>query len=120
MNSQQVHINNFDVYYYNGGEAMAQYTFFNAESDLADLQKFFDYSLDERIQILTFINQGEFKQSNLGLLSAEQQNVGGTATILGNKMFVYYQDSYATLHKQIRENIAQVLFSQLMYGGSWK
>jgi hypothetical protein len=111
---------NFDVYYYNGGEAMAQYTFFNAESDLADLQKFFDYSLDERIQILTFINQGEFKQSNLGLLSAEQQNVGGTATILGNKMFVYYQDSYATLHKQIRENIAQVLFSQLMYGGSWK
>lgn len=111
---------NFDVYYYNGGESMAQYVYLHAESDLNDLQKYFDYSLDERIQILTFINQGEFRQSNLGLLSAEQQNVGGTATILGNKMFLYYQDSHATLHKQMRENIAQVLFAQLMYGGSWK
>ncbi len=110
---------NFEVYYYIGGEPLAQYTLMACEKNLVEMEKFFDYNLDDKVQVLSYLNQGEFRQSNIGL-GDEQFNIGGSAKILGTKMFTYYEGSHALLDKQIRENIAKVLFSQLMYGGDWK
>lgn len=111
---------NFEVYYYIGGESLAEYTLISSESNLKEMEQFFDYTLDEKIQVLSYLNQGEFRQSNLGLTSDDQGNIGGSAKILGSKMFTYYEGSHKLLDKQIRESIAKVLFSQLMYGGDWK
>jgi hypothetical protein len=111
---------NFEVYYYIGGEPLAEYTLVSCEKNLAAMQEFFDYTLDDKIQVLSYLNQAEFRQSNLGLTGDEQSNIGGSAKILGSKMFTYYEGSHEKLNIQIRENIARVLFSQLMYGGDWK
>jgi hypothetical protein len=110
----------FEVYYYIGGEPLAQYVLMSAEENLVEMQHFFDFSLDDKIQVLSYINQSEFRQSNIGLTGDEQFNIGGSARILGNKMFTYYEGTHEKLDKQIRENISRVLFSQLMYGGDWK
>lgn len=111
---------NFEVYYYIGGESLAEYTLISCEKNLTEMQQFFDYTLDDKIQVLSYLNQSEFRQSNLGLTGDEQSNIGGSAKILGSKMFTYYEGSHDKLDLQIRENIARVLFSQLMYGGDWK
>ncbi len=111
---------NFDVYYYIGGEPLAEYTLISSERNLTELEKFFDYSLDEKMQILTYLKQSEYRQSNVGLNEGEGYNIGGVARIMGNKMFVYYEGSHALLDKQIRENISRILFNQMMYGGDWK
>jgi Tol biopolymer transport system component len=111
---------NFEVYYYIGGEPLAEYTLISCENNLKEMQQFFDYTLDDKIQVLSYLNQAEFRQSNLGLTGDEQTNIGGSAKILGSKMFTYYEGSHEKLNQQIRENIARVLFSQLMFGGDWK
>ncbi|MFN0032923.1 MAG: hypothetical protein ACKVOR_12250 [Flavobacteriales bacterium] len=111
---------NFDVYYYIGGEPLAEYTLVSAERNLVQLEKFFDYTLDEKMQVLTYLKQSEYRQSNLGLEDGDGYNIGGVARIMGNKMFVYYEDDHTTLDLQIRENIARILFNQMMYGGDWK
>jgi hypothetical protein len=111
---------NFEVYYYIGGEDLAQYTLLACEKNLKEMQQFFDFTSDEKIEVLSYLNQSEFRQSNLGLVGDDQFNIGGAAKIVGSKMFTYYEGDHILLEKQIRENIARVLFSQLVYGGNWK
>ncbi|MDZ4823775.1 MAG: hypothetical protein SH856_09970 [Flavobacteriales bacterium] len=110
----------FHVYYYQGGQALAEYTVLSTETNLKSIESFFDYSLEDKIQVLTYQKQSEFRQSNIGISNDDQFNIGGTARILGNKMFLYYEGDHAKLEHQIRENISKIVFSQLMYGGDWK
>jgi len=111
---------NFEVYYYIGGEDLAQYTLMACERNLKEMQQFFDFTIDEKIEVLSYLNQSEFRQSNLGLTGDDQFNIGGAAKIVGSKMFTYYEGNHELLEKQIRENLARVLFAQLVYGGNWK
>ena len=111
---------NFEVYYYVGGEELAQYTLVACERNLKEMQQFFDFTIDEKIEVLSYLNQSEFRQSNLGLTGDDQFNIGGAAKIVGSKMFTYYEGNHALLERQIRENLARVLFAQLVYGGNWK
>lgn len=110
----------FEVYYYFGGEKLAQYTLISSEKNLQDLQKFYDYTLDDKVQVLVYSKQSEFRQSNIGISNDDQYNIGGAARIMGNKMFVYYEGDHAALERQIRDNISRVLFNNMMYGGDWK
>ena len=73
---------NFEVYYYIGGENLAQYTLVSCEQNLKELQQFFDYTVDEKIEVLSYLNQSEFRQSNLGLTGDDQFNIGGSAKIV--------------------------------------
>jgi Tol biopolymer transport system component len=111
---------NFEVYYYIGGEELAQYTLLSCERNLKEIERFFDYTIDEKIEVLSYLNQSEFRQSNLGLTGDDQYNIGGAAKIVGSKMFTYYEGDHTLLEKQIRENLARVVFAQLVYGGNWK
>lgn len=111
---------NFEVYYYIGGEDLAQYTLLSGEQNLLQLEKFYDHNLDDKVQIVTYLKQSEFRQSNIGLGAGDQYNIGGSASIIGNKMFVYYEDSHAKFENQLRKNLSRVVYSELMYGGDWK
>ncbi|MCC6600075.1 MAG: PD40 domain-containing protein, partial [Crocinitomicaceae bacterium] len=110
----------FDVYYYIGGEPLANYTLRSCENNLGRIQKFYDFVLDDRIQVVSYLKQSEFRQNNVGISNDDQYNIGGTARIMGNKMFIYYEGNHAALEKQIRENLSKVIFNQMMYGGDWK
>ena len=111
----------FEVYFYQGGKDLAAYTFQSLDKELAPLETLFDYRLDETLQVVVYNKQSEFRQSNIGLQDSEgSYNIGGTAQIVGSKMFVYYSGSHAELDQQIRSNLSRVLFNQMMYGGDWK
>ena len=109
----------FEVYFYVGGEKMAEYTLQSAEKQLNQVEKFYDFTMDDKIQIITYLTQNEWRQSNIGLGNEDQFNIGGVAKIMGTKMFVFYDDTRETLDRQIRENISRVMYMQLIYGGDW-
>ena len=111
---------NFEVYYYQGGEDLAQYVLVSADRNIKDIQKFFDFQLEDKVQILSYSKQSEFRQSNIGISNDDQFNIGGAARIMGNKMFVYYEGDHESLEKQIRESLSKVVFNNMMYGGDWK
>lgn len=111
---------NFEVYYYIGGEDLAQYTLLSAEQNLPQIEKFYDHDLSDKVQIVTYLKQTEFRQSNVGLGAGEQFNIGGSASIIGNKMFAFYEGSHAAMENQLRKNISRVVYSEMMYGGDWK
>ena len=84
----------FDVYFYTKGNEFAKYVSESASTNLDLMETALDFTLDDRIEIVVYNKQSEFVQSNVGLGSTES-NIGGTAKIIGSKMFVYYDEDHA-------------------------
>jgi Tol biopolymer transport system component len=114
-------LQNFDTYYYLGGEELALFTARNADKHLAEIEKTLDYRLEGRIKFVIYNKLAERKQSNIGLEGDEgQNNTGGLTRIVGNSIMLYFNGSYRDFEHQIRAGIAQILIDQLMYGGDFK
>jgi hypothetical protein len=110
----------YDTYFYLGGQELASYVGQTAEHELIDLQKSLDYKLDGRLQFMIYNKLSDLKQSNIGLETDEQFNIGGQTKIIGNKIFLYYPGNHEAFRLQIRMAVAQILVSQIMYGGDIK
>ncbi len=108
----------FDVYLYEKGKPVAEYTARMAEENLKQMEKYLDYKMDSRIQILVFNSLTDLKQSNLNISTDEAYNSGGVTRLVGSKMFVYFDGDHNKLLEQIRAGLAQVLLENMIYGGS--
>lgn len=115
MNWQYLQTPNFNVYFYDGGNQLAKYILQIAEEELPGLERFIEYSLQLRGNIMVYNTYDDMKQSNIGL-GTETQIVGGTTLLVNNKMVVYFNGSHADLRKQIRQGIAKILTQNLLFG----
>lgn len=107
-----------DTYFYLNGKELAQYTARYAKQQIPLIEAKLGSLLDKKIQFIIFNNLTDLKQSNIGLISNEDYNVGGITHIIGSKIFIYFDGNHVNFEKQIRDGIAQVLFNQMMFGGS--
>jgi hypothetical protein len=76
--------------------------------------------MEDRFQIVVYNKLSDFRESNIGLSSDGQFNIGGSARITGSKLIVYYEGDHTQFEKQIRSGIAEIMVNQVLYGGSWK
>ena len=96
-----------DVYFYSGGKELAKRTAQTAESTLAEYEQLFDYTLENRIQLLVFNRLSDLKQSNVGLGGQSIDNLGGTTRMVGSKVLLYFENGTASFVEQIRSGIAE-------------
>lgn len=108
----------FDTYYYKDGKELGAMVGKIAEQNLKQIEDVLDYKLEGRIKILSYNKFSDLKQTNLGLITDQQQNTGGLTQIVGNKLFIYFDGNTLELQKQIRKGIAQILISEMLYGGN--
>jgi hypothetical protein len=108
----------YRVYSYQGGNEIAKYVSMSLGKQMAILEKRLDYQIDEKISILVYNTQNDFKQSNLGLSSEEQTNIGGVTRIIGDKVSIFFNGSHAELDQQIRAALAELLINKILYGGN--
>ncbi|MBL4667876.1 MAG: PD40 domain-containing protein [Flavobacteriales bacterium] len=109
----------YETYFYTGGKELAIYTAKVARKHLKDQEAFFEYDLRDKIQFIIYNKQSHFKQSNVGL-SLENGEIGGITTIMGSKVYVYFNGDHDDFDRQIKEGIAQVLVNQQVYGSNWR
>lgn len=107
----------YQVYLYEGCQDIAKYVSYRTEYHLKDLEKKLDHQIDDKLQILVYSNQGDFRQTNIGLSADDVTNTGGTTKIVGTKMSVFFNGSHFDLDKQIRAGIAEIIVNDLLYGG---
>lgn len=110
----------FDVYFYLGGNELAEYTMRASDRALRDLEKTFDFTMDKRFQVVIYNKLSEQKQSNIGLTTDQQYNTGGVTKIVGTKLVLYFDGDYKNYEEQLRAGLARVMLDQMMYGGSFK
>lgn len=107
----------YDVYSYENGTDLSLYVADFVEKELPLIERFFDYEIEQRLIFICYNKMSDFRQSNIGLQSKnDQYNTGGTTRILQNKVSVYFEGDHMKLERQIRAAIARVLINEFMYG----
>ncbi len=118
---QQYRFADMEVFFYKEGRDLARYTAQAAQHHLKELEKEYDFTLDERLQFIVYNSLTDFRQSNIGLEGMTgQNNIGGLTRIVGTKIFVYYEGDHTLLDQQIRSGISHVIIDQMMFGGNWR
>ena len=110
----------FKIYFTQTGQKHAVYAAKTAHKYLKELESFLDYQTEEKIHFIVFNTQSDFKQSNIGLTNNPISNIGGTARIEGNKVFLYYEGDHQKFNTQIRSGLAELLVNRVLYGDNWK
>ena len=110
----------FETYFYTGGKDLAQFTANYASVRINEIEKFLGFYFDLPVQFIIYNKQSHFRQSNIGLSTSENYNIGGVSKIVGNKLFVYFEGDYSKFTKQLESGILQVLIYQMIYGGNWR
>ena len=108
----------FDVYFYQGGDALAKYVIHYANGAIPVLEKRFGYHFTNKVQFLVFNSLGDLKQSNLNNDEEDTGNTGGITKIIGSKVFLYFNGNYYDFEQQIKEGVAHLLLNQVMNGTS--
>jgi WD40 repeat protein len=112
---------NFDVYFNEDGRNLAEYTADYAGEIVPKIESFFDYNLDSRIVFMIYNRLSDFRESNIGLITGnEDYNIGGVTTISRNKVFLYYEGDLNAYDIQIRAAAARVLLNEMLYGNDLK
>jgi len=121
---------NFITYWYGNNQGVGQAVVQLAEYDFAYIQKMLESRTNEKVQLITYRDLTDLKQSNIGAeevfeltgnqsLTANTSYLSGTqAKFLGNKAFVYFNGDHTDLRRQVREAMASVYIEQLLYGSS--
>ena len=110
---------NFVTYYYLGGQEIGQFVAQVAERNLPDIERILDYKVNSRMEILVYNDVTDLNMSNIGT-GQDFNNIGGVTKILGNKIFVHFTGDHTDLQRQVREGIAEVLISNMIFGGNFQ
>jgi len=106
---------NFNTYFSQDGLELGKFVAQVAEKELPQLEEFIEYGLQRRANIVIYNSFDEMQQSNIGL-GIDWQNTGGVTKLVNNKMMLYFDGNREHLRIQIREGIAGVLLSNLLFG----
>jgi hypothetical protein len=117
---QQFRFQEFDTYFYEGGQELAEFTSKVASKNIHSLEEVFDYPVRDKIQFIVYNSHSDFKQSNIGINGEAEGNIGGTTQIVGSKVFIYFEGDYIKFEQNLRKGIARVLINTRLYGGNWR
>lgn len=106
---------NFNTYFYENGQPIANYVAQIAEQELPQIEKFVEYGLQRRANIVIYNHFNELEQSNIGL-NLDWQTTGGITKLVNNKMIVYFDSDHSKLRRQVRQGIARTLVDNVLFG----
>lgn len=112
----------FDCYFNEYGRDLAQYTANYAIDRLAEIEDYFDYSLEKRLIFIIYNKNAEYRQSNIGLVTYDDEtyNTGGYSRIIKNKVMLYYEGDHIEFQKQISSAIAEAIVNEMLYDADVK
>lgn len=110
----------FDVYFYPGGQDLARQVGQILPATRQRVEHLFDRTLEGPIQVVVYTDHQAFRQSNIGGQITDANNIGGTATLIGSKLFLYSTGDALQLEADLREGLARLLFNQILFGGGWQ
>lgn len=110
----------FKMYYYTGEEDLVEYSAKSINREIMEMERFFDFKLDDHLDIIVYSTKAKFNQSNIGLTQENEDNVGGLTKIVGSKAFIYFEGDHEKLNTQIKAIIAEIMLKKMLFGGNWK
>jgi hypothetical protein len=109
----------FDVFFYAGGKELSERTANTVKECLPRYEELFDYTLENRLQLIVFDRLSDLRQTNLGL-GSKGVALGGTTNLVDNKILLYYEDRTSNFANQVRAGVAEALVNEFLYGSNFR
>ena len=115
---QYYNSDNFTIYFYPGGQEIGKFVWTTAEMKLKELDKQMDFHYRSKVDILVYNDITDLAQTNIGL-GQEDYNIGGTAVLRDNKLFLHYDGNHRHLQRDLMKGLSELYIRQMMAGNSF-
>jgi hypothetical protein len=110
---------NFEVYYYEGGQQNATLAIQMAESEFDRITDVLGYSPFNRTKIFVYNATSDLNQSNVGLSLSSEKEIR-EENLAKSRIEIAYSGSAAMFRKELTREISRVFIHDMLYGGSIK
>ncbi|MBI4549005.1 MAG: PD40 domain-containing protein [Ignavibacteriae bacterium] len=107
----------FDVYFVQGGEALADFTADAAESAYTSISKSFRYQITNRIPIIVYNSHNDFQQTNV-VSTYLEEGIGGVTELFKNRVVLPFEGDYKKFRHVIHHELVHAVINDMFYGGS--
>jgi hypothetical protein len=107
----------FDVYFYDGGRQVAEFTAEVAESAYVQINRDFRYDIKERIVFIVYKSHNDWQQTNV-VISYLEEGIGGVTELYKNRIVVPFEGNYEQFRHVIHHELVHAVMNDMLYGGS--
>ena len=118
---QYYRFDRYDVYFYSNGRELAQKLSQIVNDEIFNIENTLGYTINRRMLLVVYNRLSHFRQSNIGLVTGDDQyNTGGVTQIIDNKVFIYFEGDQEKFRTQIRAAVSRILLTEMLYGGNMR
>jgi len=107
---------NFDIYYYDDGQKLAEFTSEAVEKSYNQVSTYLDWKLKKRVSIIVYNSHNDFQQTNV-ILPYMPEGVGGVTELYKNRIVIPFEGSYEAFRHVIHHELVHAVINDLAYGG---
>ncbi|MEO0070734.1 MAG: hypothetical protein ABIK39_01420 [candidate division WOR-3 bacterium] len=104
----------FKVFFYSGGEGIAEFAAKAAEDYYSTLKKDLNMELEDKVPIIIYLSPGQFRETNV-ITDLIEEGVGGFSELLKNRIVVPFNGSYKDLYQVIGHELTHIFEFRMFY-----
>ena len=109
---------NFNVYFYAGGQASARRVAEYAEQELQRITALVGYFPYSKTTLMVYNSVGDLRQSNIGLPSPNSQNSANAQLAKQTRVEIAFTGRETDFKRELSYQLTEVLLNDMLYGGS--
>ncbi len=108
----------FTVYFYEGGQYLADYTAKAAEEAYGQISRLFQYRISRPIPLIVYLSHGDFAVTNAVDLPTYSEGIGGVTELFKNRIAIPFTGDYRDFRRVIHHELVHAVINDIFYGGS--
>lgn len=108
----------FDVYYYEGGRYLADFTARAAEDAYEQISALFQHQIKDRVAIMVYQGHNDFAVTNVADLPVYAEGIGGVTELFKNRVALPFTGDYQDYRRVVHHELIHAVINDMFYGGS--
>ncbi len=114
-----IETDNFIIYFYQGGEMLADFTAEIAEKALISIQDSWTYTLQSKVRIIVYNSHSHFEETNV-MGGIPDEAVGGFTEFFKNRIVVPYQGNWEEFRHVIHHELTHAVMLRMLFRSNYQ
>jgi len=114
---QYYHSDNFEVYFYQGGQDLARRSIEYLEAEFSRITETIGYPPYAKTRVFLYNSISDKQQSNVGV-KGKDFTVGGQTNFVKSQVEIAYTGNYSSFRKKLIFGVTDMLVQEMLFGGN--